>query len=180
MKKITAILSAIAILFGCSPSKPQIDDGPGMEYHDSDYRTEYANVLDFESWDGVYFAVAFLGYGDKMDFRNTYVKDIFTSLPQEAIDNIKHFDFEGDEWYLIVPRYKEYVEVTNTETNEKHTVYQGEAFTVKCNLSDLHPNVVISTDFRGEHNFSPAMDGSGKLIANDDVYDITDYTINEK
>ena len=68
----------------------------------------------------------------------------------------------------------------DSETNEKHTVYQGEAFTIKCNLSDLHPNVVISTDFRGEHNFSPAMDGSGKLIANDVIYDITDYTINEK
>ena len=47
--KLTAIITTIASLFGCTPKKPQVLDGPGMEYKDSDYRTIYANVLDFDS-----------------------------------------------------------------------------------------------------------------------------------
>ena len=89
-----------------------------------------------------------------------------------------HFDFEGDEWYLIVPRYKDYVNLTNLETGKKHTIYQGEAFTVKCNLSDLHSNIEISTELNlSGHKFSPQIGGDGKLVQNPDVWDITDYGV---
>ena len=173
-----AIMGILASLFGCK-AKPQILDGPGMAYHDADYRTEYANVLDFDNYEGQpYFAAAFLGYGDRMEFRNDYVKGIFESLGGEAIDKIRHFDFEGDEWYLIVPRYRDDVEITNLDTNEMQTVYQGEAFTVKCNLSDLHPNIEITTEQNfGAYKFSPQMGGEGRLVTNADVHDITDYSV---
>ena len=177
--KLTAIITTIASLFGCTPKKPQVLDGPGMEYKDSDYRTIYANVLDFDSYDGQpYFAVAFLGYDNRTDFRHTYVEGIFESLSDFAVEQVEHIDYDGDEWYLIVPRYKEYVDVTNLETHEVHRIYQGEAFTVKCNLSDLHPNIEISTeDSGGGHKFSPQIGGDGKLVTNADVWDITDYTV---
>ncbi|MBQ6846983.1 MAG: hypothetical protein IJO61_07620 [Oscillospiraceae bacterium] len=155
----------------------EVSDGPGMVYHDADYRTEYANVFDFDSYDGSpYFAVAFLGYGDRMEARNTYVAGIFSDLDDFAIENIGHIDFEGDEWYLVVPRYMEDVDITNLDTGEVHTVYNGEAFTVKCNLSDLHSNIEISTERNlSGHKFSPQMDGDGKFVPNPDVWDITDY-----
>ncbi len=176
--KIAVILAAIAALFGCS-AKPQILDGPGMVYHDADYRTEYANVFDFDNYEGQpYFAVAFLGYGDRTDFRNEYVKGIFESLDNEAVEKIQHIAYEGDEWYLIVPRYKNQVHIKDLSTDAEYTIYQGEAFTVNCNMSDLHSNIEIYTeDGFGAYKFSPQMGGDGRLVTNTDVWDITDYTV---
>ena len=180
--KLTAIISLIASLFGCSSPKPQVLDKTGMVYKDSEYRTQYANVFEFDNFEGhPYFAVAFLGYGeDRQDFRNTYVAGIFESLGNTAIEQVAHFDFEGDEWYLIVPRYKDYVTLTNLETGEKHTIYQGEAFTVKCNLSDLHSNIEISTEDSEKHKFSPQIGGDGRLVTSEDVWDITDYSVTDE
>ncbi|MBR5309197.1 MAG: hypothetical protein IKU43_10515 [Clostridia bacterium] len=178
MKLITVILALAASLFGCSEPKLTVDDGPGMVYHDSDYRTEYANAFEFDDYEGQpHFAVAFLGYGDKAEFRNNYVKDVFKDLSEESVDKIRHFDFEGDEWYLIVPRYKDDVEIRNLDTEEAITVHHGDAFTVKCNLSDLHPNIEVTTahDYGG-YRFSPQMGGDGRLITGTDVHDITDYS----
>ncbi|MBQ3054726.1 MAG: hypothetical protein IJC88_01330 [Oscillospiraceae bacterium] len=176
--KLMAILTALLALFGC---KPTVLDGPGMVYVDSDYRTEYANVLDFDSLDTQpMFAVAFLGYGDRMDARHASVAGMFEALGDHAIEQVGHIDYEGDEWYLIIPRYKEDVVITNLDTNETHTVYNGEAFTVKCNLSDLHPNIEISTEQNlSGHKFSPQVGGDGKLVPNPEVWDITDYTVME-
>lgn len=176
--KLMAIITIAASLFGCSATnEPQIIDGPDMVYKDSDYRSIYANVFDFDSYDGQpMFAVAFLGYGDRMDFRHTYVEEIFKDLDDAAIEQVGHIDYEGDEWYLVVPRYKEDVDITNLETGEVHTIYNGEAFTVKCNLSDLHSNIEISTEQNlSGHKFSPQIGGDGKLVPNPDVWDITDY-----
>ena len=180
VKKImamTGIFTLIAGLFGCS-LKPQVADGPGMEYVDSDYRTEYANELDFDSLEGKpYFAVAFLGYGEEgKENRDSYVKEIFENLSEESVEKVAHFDYEGDEWYLVIPRYREYVTITYLETDETDAVYTGEAFTIKCNLSDLHSNVEISIDSHSGQKFSPQLDGTGKLAASQVVWDITDYS----
>jgi len=176
--KFATIFAMIAALFGCT-AKPQILDGPGMVYKDSDYRTDYANVFDFDSYDGQpYFAVAFLGYGDRMDFRHTYVEGIFESLGDFAIEQVGHIDYEGDEWYLIVPRYKNDVNIKNLGSGEVHTIYNGDAFTVKCNLSDVHPNIEINTeDGYGAYKFSPQIGGDGRLVTNTDIWDITDYSV---
>ena len=177
--KITAVITSIATLIGCTPQKPQVPDKTGMVYKDADYRSIYANVFDFDNYDGQpMFAVAFLGYGDRMEFRHTYIEGIFADLDDFAIEQIGHIDYEGDEWYLIVPRYKEDVDITNLDTGEVHTIYNGEAFTVKCNLSDLHSNIEISTELNlSGHKFSPQIGGDGKLIKNPDVWDITDYGV---
>lgn len=180
--KFTVIVVALAALFGCTSIKPQVDDGAGMAYHDADYRSEYANVFDFDSYEGnPYFAAAFLGYGDIMDFRNTYVKSIFKGLAEETTEKIQHFDFEGDECYLIVPRYKERVDITDTDGNIIQTLYQGEAFTVKCNVSDLYSNIEICTESGfGAYKFSPQIGGDGRLVTDTDVCDITDYGVLEE
>ena len=177
---ILLLVAVIVIaLAGCAHEKPQPLDKTGMVYQDSDYRSVYANVFDFDSLDTQpMFAVAFLGYGDRMEFRHTYIEGIFADLDDFAIEQVGHIDYEGDEWYLIVPRYKEDVDITNLDTGEVHTIYNGEAFTVKCNLSDLHSNIEISTELNlSGHKFSPQIGGDGKLIKNPDVWDITDYGV---
>lgn len=177
--KPIAVIALIASLFGCSSPKPQVLDKTGMVYQDSDYRSIYANVFDFDSLETQpMFAVAFLGYGDRMEARHTYVEGIFGNLGDSAVEQVGHIDYEGDEWYLIVPRYKEDVIITNLETGEIHTIYNGEAFTVKCNVSDLHSNIEISTEQNlSGHKFSPQIGGDGKLIENPDVWDITDNSM---
>lgn len=182
MKCITilaAVLIPLVFLFGCVVKKPQVLDGPDMEYKDKNFRNDYANVFDFDNYDGSpVFAVAFLGYGDRMEFRNTYVEGVFASLGDDAIKRVEHINYEGDEWYLIVPRYHEDVTIRNLDTEEEHTIYNGQAFTVRCNLSDLHPNLEISTELQlSGHIFSPQIGGDGKLVPNPDVWDVTDYTV---
>ena len=170
--KLTAFLTLVASLFGCA--KPMVLDGDGSVYHESDYRTEYANILDYAFYDkDTLFAVAFLGYGeDGRIHRNNLVKSTFEGFA----DKVEHFDFEGDEWYLVVPRYKDAVDIINLDTNQKHTIYKGEAFTIKCNISELYPNVRICTsDGKGE--YSPQMSGEGRLLTNSLVHDITDYSV---
>ena len=175
--KITVAICILALLFGCTASRPVVDDGLGEAYHDADYRTEYANVFEFDNYEGQpYFVVAFLGYGDIMEYRNTYIKGVFEALPEGEIEKISHLDYEGDEWYLVIPRYREYVTITYLETDETDAVYTGEAFTIKCNLSDLHSNVEISIDSHSGQKFSPQLDGTGKLAASQVVWDITDYS----
>ena len=51
------------------------------------------------------------------------VKNIFALvftlvITSSAVTVNPVFDFGGDEWFLVVPRYG-YVDVTNTDTNEK-------------------------------------------------------------
>jgi len=177
-----ALVAAAVVIVMWIIRKPHKLDGPGSVYVDSDYRSEYANTLNFDSYDGnPYFAAAFLGYGDRRDFRNEYVQKLFAALDEDAKKNVGHFSFEGDEWYLVVPRYRDEVEIADLETGEIHRVYNGTAFTVKCNLSDLHPNVEISTHSGLDaHKFSPSVDGTGRMTESADVWDITDYSIFER
>ncbi|MGN1317810.1 MAG: leucine-rich repeat protein [Lachnospirales bacterium] len=158
---------------------PRIEmlDGPGMVYDDSLYRTKYANCLSFDEIDGYpYWAVAYLGKGEKgEEMREYYINKLFKNLTKESIDEMQHFDFEGDYWFLVVPRYCDKNDIVpNYDESEKKSVYSGEAFTIKCNLSD-NPNDSITIYDNNEHNFSPQIDKNGKLIVNDDIWDITEY-----
>mgnify|MGYP006992075492 FL=1 len=175
--KLISIILLITSLFGCAFKKPQVLDGPGMEYNDREYRTEYANTLDFDSQDrNVKWAVAFLGYGE--DGENNlihYFNKLFSELPAESVNAINHYNFEGDEWYLVIPRYKGMNEIVSV-TDEKISAYsyKGEAFTVKCNISDIHSNIRIRLVDSGEE-FSPQVDGTGQLVSAEEVWDITEY-----
>lgn len=174
---ILAVVVAVAGIVMFAAKRMHKLDGPDMVYRDSDYRSEYANLLDFDSYDGhPYFAAAFLGYGGTNEERKTQVMDFFVSLGAAEYDKIEHFDFEGDEWYLVIPRYRDEVVITDLETGEEHIVYNGTAFTVRCNMSDLHSNIEISTSSGLDaHSFSPGLDGKGELSKNNDVWDVTLY-----
>ena len=165
---------------GIMEDYPLVEDtgDASSEYKDFEYRTEYANLLDFDSLErNPYFAVAFIGYSSKkiMERRIEVIADIFRTVDKKDIEKIEHFDFDGDEWYLIVPRYKEYVDVKSLDGSKMYTSYGGEPFTVKCNVSDLYPNIEIMTDIHGGHSFSPQMGGNGRLIRTEDIWDITFY-----
>ena len=166
------IFAFIASLFGCE-QKPDILDGPGMVYVDSDHRSIYANALELD-WDIIegypMFAVAYLGNGDDvLDKRDEYIKKAFASLSDEELEFVQHFDFGGNEWYLIVPRYDS-TEVINTDTEETTSLNMGEAFTVRCN-----GNVIVENYTHGGYKYTPSIDENGNLVATEDIVDITAY-----
>lgn len=159
------------------PFEEDISDA-SVAYKDFEYRTEYANLLNFDALEGnPHFAIAFIGYNriNITEIRKEVIAKIFPTLDEKAIEKIKHFDFEGDEWYLIVPRYKEYVDVKSLDDGKIYTSYNGDPFTVKCNASDLYSNIEIVTDIHGGHSFSPQIGGNGRIIKNEDIWDMTFY-----
>ena len=87
MMKFMTILAIIASLFGCSEPEPQILDGPGMVYVDSEYRNDYANCLPFGELRGEpYFAVAYLGKGETGEAnKDIYTNTLFESLGEDRI-----------------------------------------------------------------------------------------------
>ena len=168
--KLIAIFALIASLFSFGKKEPQILDGPGMEYVDSEYRTKYANCLPFEEMRGApYFAIAYLGKGDEGKAKRTeYINLIFAELEQSEIDAVKHYDYEGDHWYLIIPKYRESVFVKYA--GDKSVVsYEGDAFTVKCN-NDVTVNTFDVTDI--DYVLDVNADGVLENV-NENIWDIT-------
>lgn len=101
MVKTMLILSLITSLFsGCkSPLKPEILDGPGMVYKDSDYRTDYANAIGYKDEDTHMCVVGFLGYGDEGERNSSLVtEELFASLTEDKRNAIKMVMYDGDEW----------------------------------------------------------------------------------
>ncbi|MDO5311357.1 MAG: hypothetical protein Q4E94_05570, partial [Clostridia bacterium] len=93
------------------------------------------NTLPFDEIEGYpYWAVVFLGKGNEGEAnREYYIEKLFSALPKESLDKIKHYDFEGDEWYLVIPRYGDRNDIISLYGDEKEKyINYGEAFTVKC------------------------------------------------
>lgn len=171
--KFVSILAILAGLFGCKAPEPQILDGPGTVYIDSEHRTEYANVLPFDELESrPYWAVAYLGSGEiGEENREKYIGKLFSDLPEESRAKIKHYDFGGDSWYLVIPRYPDENDIIqNGDEDNAVCIQSGEAFTVQCGT-----DVKICMYTHGGHEFTPQIDENGKLICTEDVWDITEY-----
>lgn len=167
-----ALLTFLASLFGCSTKDSFILDGPGMVYVDSDYRTEYANCLPFEDMRGApYFAICYLGSGSEGEAnKDACIAKIFGSLNEEARQKIQTYDFQGDAWYLVIPKYRSSVNLKNGDAALQVAAYQGEAFVVRCDQ-----NIVVNTFESTEINYTLSTDENGKLQSTgENVWDITD------
>ena len=170
--KIMSILAILASLFGCNTPEPQILDGPGMVYVDSDHWNEYANCLSFSNYQGApYLAVAYLGRGEVgEENKDVYSNKLFENLGEERISNIKTYDCGGDDWFLVVPKYHDRVIILKGE-EETRTEY-GVPFVVNCN-SDVTLNIFNVTDMY----FRLETDENGQLKGTEhDVLKVEDST----
>ncbi|MBP3577255.1 MAG: hypothetical protein J6K15_04010 [Lachnospiraceae bacterium] len=101
------------------------------------------------------YAVAYLGYGyiENMDY---YLENYLDE------ENVPHYYFSGDEFYLIIPRYEE-MEIRlyrNDLATMGKTLEQeceaGRPFTLQCNVSDIFQDVTVELTYNGETvEFSP-------------------------
>ena len=168
--KLTAILTMITSLFSCNAKKPDMIDGPGMSYNPNDYQTEYANAVDFDSAVGdPCFAVVYLKQNDDFD-KDSFIGSIFPTLQTTSFEDIQLFEFGGQHLYFVIPRYNDYVNIINTNTNEKNIVNNGMPFFVRC--SD---NIEIGVDSNGGRKYLLKIGEDGKLVASDNVLDMTEY-----
>lgn len=173
--KITSILGVVAGLLGCNRfyEKPFMLDGPGMVYVDSEYRTEYANTLPFDEIDDYpYWAVAYLGKGDEGEkAAKEYAEKLFSELSEEKRQAISHYDYGGEKWYLVIPRYGEENElIQNGDKKNLQKVHDGTPYIINCG-GDVEIYIVI----RGGHKITLDTDENGRLISTPDIWDITEY-----
>ena len=173
--KIIAIFTIAANLFGCKVpgEKPFMLDGPGMVYVDSEHRTEYANTLLFDELDGYpYWAVVYLG--DRENGKNAakeYIEKLFSELSEEKRRAISHYDYGGEKWFLVIPRYGDENElIQNGDKKNLQRVYDGTPYTINCG-DDVEIYIVI----RGGHRITLDTDENGRLICTPDIWDITEY-----
>ena len=68
---------------------------------------------------------------------------------KEKRKEVKYFDFGGDNFYLVVPRYKGECFATSSKDGRKEAVYNGEAFIVCCE----DKSVEVAIDFHGGCKF---------------------------
>ena len=153
------LLALLASLFGCTKPEPQILDGPGMVYVDSEYRNDYANCLPFDDMRGApYFAVAYLGNGETgRANKDVYTGSLFESLGEDKIKSIPCFEFEGEDWFLVVPRYKDEVTLIKDGEAVERNIYET-ALIVKCNC-----DIAIETFNASEKKYTLATDEEGNL-----------------
>ena len=74
----------------------------------------------------------------------------------EKISRVKTYEYEGDDWFLVIPKY--YDTVIIKKGDEEAYTEDGAAFIVRCN-SDVLVNVFNVTDM----NFTLAVDEDGML-----------------
>ena len=169
--KFMALLAILASVSGCGKIDPYILDGPGMVYVDSEYRTEYANCLPFGDISGPpYLAIAYLGNGDEGKAnKDKYAEKIFESLDKEKISQIKTYEYEGNDWFLVIPKYRSVADLKKGDETISQPASMGEAFVVKCS-QDIAVNTFENVDI----SFLLSADESGKLKDTDEnIWDIT-------
>ena len=126
--------------------------------------TEF-EAIDWE--EGELGGIAFLGYAD-----NVYDEAILREHDRYNAEygyftegDISFLESEGDEIYLIIPRYlgsRVTVEEFNAEDGRRGTILLDTAvapFMFRCNMSEIHPNSLITLRSQDEEfSFCPCID----------------------
>ena len=207
MKKVfclffTAVL-LVCFLCGCSvlpekaPSYPdgsQVSDGSSLKEPDSTTAEDPAlTALQQKiNYNGKVAGVAFIGYVDsessEVDLRAYYA----SSETGKAYPDLVHappYMAEGQELYAIVPvndkgtitlypsAMTENGEYADDKSNPLHVGEPGEALLLRCNLSEIYANVLITvTDGGGALDFRPSLSmENGHLQDIAGVYDFSIY-----
>ena len=207
MKRIVLLFCTVMLficsLCGCSASpekNPSIPGGgtiPGgnTAKDPDDKNTEEAAFAALQkkiSQSGSAVAVAFIGYVDsessEVDLR-TYFTNSETGKEYPDLSCAMLYMVEGQELYAIVPvnekgtitvyssAMTEDGEYADDKSNPLYTGKPGETILLRCNLSEIYSNVLITaTDGSGAIDFRPALSmENGHLQEIKGVYDFSIY-----
>ena len=90
---------------------------------------------------------------------------IFESLDNEKISQIKTFEFEGDDWFLVIPKYRNLVSLKKGDEELTQAAYTGESFALRC-CQDVIVNIFETKE-------SEILDGSSSnnlITSNFDLF----------
>ena len=137
---------------------------------------------------GAKLGIAYLGcFVETFDDTKDYFKYLGLYEDYPFVEEMEPRDLivnENNEMYLVVPAdNKETVKVYDGVLNEEtYNLEKGELlgksangkpFLLLCNVSEIIPNVIIST---GTLEYSPYLSGEdGELVENQDIYDFSPY-----
>ena len=101
--------------------------------------------------------------------KDVYINKIFESLDDEIISQIKTFEFDGDDWFLVIPKYRNLVSLIKDDAELTQAACTGEAFALRCNQ-----DVIVNIFETKEINYLLSASESGELQgADENVWDIT-------
>ena len=198
----TAVL-LVCFLCGCSvlpektpsyPDESQVSDGGSMKEPDSTNAEDTAltalqQKINYHSKGA---GVAFIGYVDSQSTEaelRSYITDGKVGKSYPFILNAPMFLTEGQELYAIVPpcaagRITVYASAMNENgqyaDDREHPLHSGkpgEPLLLRCNLSEIYSNVLISaTDGGGAILYRPSVSlENGHLATEQSVYDFSIY-----
>lgn len=133
--------------------------------------TKYAKKLSFG--DSQILAVFYIGSTNET-YNYSVVEKYFTL---DEINNFKDIKLDGEEKYLIVPRYKGNVEIHGLTLEENDVITNklkdvvDKPFYLTCNASDIFPNSRIKISTRtGEYVYTPYVSlKDGSVVINDNI-----------
>lgn len=181
---------------GNNQSEEKIADDGAEEKKDADEQNqisvqenEFLSALRQEISDnGAKLGVAYLGYNDgTLEEIKEYVGELGFVESYPFIEEISSDEFvenDSNELYLVVPASKDetvrvYDAIWNNEVFELEKanllceVTDGKPFLLLCNISEIVPNVIISTD---SLDYSPCLSGmDGTLVTEEEIYDFSPY-----
>lgn len=195
MKKFTlfvTLTSCLLMLAGCVETPPNSSDA--AETPISGTQLENIELISLRSSiaeKNCMLGVAFLGYVDSESDETTvrgYVTDSTLAKTYPFLENCDPVLLEGAELYAFVPANKDtVVTVYRAEPSEDgnyidhkdvplYSGKSGEAVVLRCNISEVHANVLISvTDGKNTLEFHPtiSLENGRDLVLGEGCYDFT-------
>lgn len=210
MKKtalLMALIFCILMLAGCA-GKPQEPSG-GTEAPVSNteagsaagetqpVKSELDNLRSDIARSGCTLGVGFIGYIDSASDEKAVQQFVNGSALAGGYPFLKELNevvLDGSELYAIVPASEDavitlyYAEMSEDGNYIDHTEWHlfigdpGEAIVLRCNLSEIHSNVLISVkDGADTLEFHPTLSmKDGHVAAEPGCYDFTDYEMTEE
>lgn len=201
MKKIVLFITFILcflLLFGCGkmPQKPS-DETKRTESTTQSETSALERLQDRIAGNECMLGVGFVGYIDSESDEKAVRQFVNDSALASAYPFLKELDevvIEGSELYAFVPVGKTavitvyYAEISEDGSYIDHkdshlyTGDAGEAVIVRCNLSEIYSNVLISVkDGANTLEFHPMLSmKDGRVVTEPGCYDFSDYEMTEE
>lgn len=182
---VLLIISLMIVSTGCQSVKQPAENPADASAADGN--TDIFGIFKYTPCDNDSDAVAlaYLGYDIAPEDLNAKIAEKLTGITAEEFSHIRQVELEGDEYYLIVPRYadstvsvfKSDIEA-DYDKNAPISSTSGEAIVLKCNSSDIITNSVVEVSYTDDGGnsrsivFSPSLSlKDGEISDNESVFE---------
>lgn len=175
---IILLLITITLSVGCDIDSPKSRGNGNISTVSSESQITGNKVPEMFSLSGCnnntdVVAIKYIGYSIEEDSLQDTLSDVATDFVK-YYDDIKYCRVEGDETYLLIPKYENSVVTIHSVDSDGNRINKdfsevAKAVVITCNLSDIIPNIEVTVEYTNENgekgsiSFNPSislMDGS--------------------